>query len=136
MLGFEDTSVISDFVDAQAESPMSRKVLSDGRTVYLSHNNFGDLRRIGGQNAFFAMCPKLVDFGLAQRGDRTREPLLFPIQSNQFQAPEVLLGTSWSYSADIWNLGVLVSCAEYAYSRANSLGLGAACRRGSLPEGL
>lgn len=33
---------------------------------------------------------------------------MHPIQPPVFHAQEVLLGTSWTYSADIWNLGVLV----------------------------
>ncbi|RDL35456.1 uncharacterized protein BP5553_07387 [Venustampulla echinocandica] len=52
------------------------------------------------------MLPKLSDFGLAQRPDGP-ELLRYPIQPPLFQAPEVILGIGWSYSADIWNLGVL-----------------------------
>ena len=49
--------------------------------------------------------PKLADFGHAIYGPG---PYTHPIQPRQLQAPEVLLGAEWSYSADIWNLGVLV----------------------------
>jgi serine/threonine protein kinase len=51
--------------------------------------------------------PKITDFGLAQRVDR-KEPLVIPIQPPQYHAPEVLLGTGLSYSAGIWNFGLLV----------------------------
>jgi serine/threonine protein kinase len=112
MLGFEDRSVMDEFAAAQTANPMARKVDSEGHTVYLSHNNFGELRRTGTESPFFSMYLKIVDFGLAQRGEASKEPLLFPIQCNKFQAPEVMLGTGWSYSADIWNLGVLVSYAN------------------------
>ena len=78
---------------------MPRKV-KDGRLIYLSHNDFGPLKSN-------LMLPKVVDFGLAQLGDQ-KEPLSHPIQPPLYHAPEVLLGTSWTYSADIWNLGVLV----------------------------
>lgn len=54
------------------------------------------------------MIPKIVDFGLAHTGDGTK-PLRRPIQPPVYHAPEVLLGAPWSYSADIWNFGVLVS---------------------------
>ncbi len=100
MMGFEDPSVIENFVQTTAENGMPRKVQKD-RSIYLSQYNFGPLRS-------FRMLPKLGDFGLAQLVDGC-EPLRHPIQPPLFQAPEVILGTGWSYSADIWNLGVLVS---------------------------
>jgi hypothetical protein len=31
------------------------------------------------------------------------------IQTREYVAPEVLLKAGWSYSADIWNLGLVVS---------------------------
>ncbi|KAK0111542.1 hypothetical protein ONS95_001895 [Cadophora gregata] len=99
LLGFEDPSVLKDFVHKQAENPMPRKI-KDGRSTYLSHNDFGPPKS-------FRILPKIGDFGLAQSGDGP-EPLLHPIQAPLYHAPEVLLGTSWTYSADIWNLGVLI----------------------------
>jgi serine/threonine protein kinase len=100
-MGFEvdHPSVLEDFVGKLAEHPMARKV-KDGRSVYLSHNDFGQLRSL-------RIIPQIADFGLAEFGDG-HSPLTRPIQPPIFQAPEVLLGTSWSYSADIWNFGVLV----------------------------
>ncbi|KUJ14194.1 CMGC protein kinase [Mollisia scopiformis] len=99
LLGFEHPSVIEDFVQKQAENPMPRKI-KDGRSIYLSHNDFGPPKS-------FRILPKIADFGLAQSGEGS-EPLMHPIQPHLFHAPEVLLGTSWTYSADIWNLGVLI----------------------------
>lgn len=99
-MGFEDPAVVEDFVQRQLEGDMARKVYHD-RSIYLSHDDFGPLRS-------FRMLPKLGDFGLAELGE-SLEPNRVPIQPPLFQAPEVLLGTGWSYSADIWNLGVLVS---------------------------
>ncbi|KAF5011334.1 hypothetical protein FDECE_2552 [Fusarium decemcellulare] len=104
MVTFEDESVIEDFVQGQAAHPMARKIVGE-RTVYRCHNNFGALK--GGINAIRNMCPKITDFGLAQRGDQAG-PLIHPIQPNDCHAPEVLLGTGWSYSADIWNFGIIV----------------------------
>ncbi|KAI9705785.1 MAG: hypothetical protein M1820_005033 [Bogoriella megaspora] len=106
LVTFEDTSVIDAFVQAQAREPMPRKVLDD-RTVYLSHNNFGNLKLIGDELPFKDIFPKITDFGLAQRGDE-QEPLIFPIQAHHCRAPEVMLGTGWSYSADVWNFGVMI----------------------------
>ena len=83
----------------QTEYPMARKI-ANGRSTYQSHNDFGRLRSL-------YILPKIADFGLAQRGDNSQLHL-HPIQPDHYRAPEVVLGTGWTYSADIWNLGVLV----------------------------
>lgn len=98
-MGFEDSSIIEDFVSAQAKHPIAQKAVN-GYPIYQSHNNFGPLRSL-------YTLPKLADFGLAQQGDLSNF-LLHPIQSDHYRAPEVLLGTGWTYSTDVWNLGVLV----------------------------
>ena len=100
LVGFEDHSVIKDFVRSQASNPMARKI-KDGRVIYRSHNEFGPLKSFG-------ILPKIADFGLAQRIDESRRNI-HPIQPDHYRAPEVVLGIGWSYSVDIWNLGVLVS---------------------------
>ncbi len=82
---------------------MARKFV-DGRAVYLCHNDFGDF---DGKPALKKMFPKITDFGLAERGDQPG-PRIHPIQPAHCHAPEVLLGTGWSYSADIWNFGIMV----------------------------
>ncbi|TAQ87688.1 hypothetical protein B7494_g3996 [Chlorociboria aeruginascens] len=99
LVGFEHPSILKDYVIQQAKKPMSRKT-KDGKSVYLSHNNFGPMKS-------YRVLPKIADFGLAQFGN-SPEPLRYPIQPPLFHAPEVLLGTSWTYSVDIWNLGVLI----------------------------
>jgi hypothetical protein len=39
------------------------------------------------------------------------------IQSLEYTAPEVMLQAGWSYSADIWNLGLVVrTCPNAHYS--------------------
>src|SRR3984885_5225302 len=100
LVGFEDHSVIKDFVRSQASNPMARKI-KDGRVIYRSHNEFGPLKSFG-------ILPKIADFGLAQRINDSRRNI-HPIQPDHYRAPEVVLGMGWSYSVDIWNLGVLVS---------------------------
>ena len=99
LVGFEDDSVINDFVRSQESNPMARKI-KDGRVTYRSHNEFGSLKSIG-------ILPKIADFGLAKRIIDSRRNI-HPIQPDHYRAPEVVLGIGWSYSADIWNLGVLV----------------------------
>lgn len=76
------------------------------RSIYLSHNDFGPLE-------LYVVMPKVTDFGLAQSGDSS-VPLRYIIQPPLYHAPEVILGTGWTYSADIWNLGVLV-CSPFSY---------------------
>lgn len=97
--------MIEDFSRAQAQNPMPLKV-QDGHTVYLSHNDFGPLR-----SSF--VLPKIADFGLAQYGKN--ELQRHPIQQDYYRAPEVILGAGWTYSADIWNLGVLVRFDFYMF---------------------
>ncbi|MCJ1247543.1 hypothetical protein MMC30_004757 [Trapelia coarctata] len=64
-----------------------------------SHNDFGPLRSL-------YSLPKIADFGNAQQN--SPQPRIHPIQPDHYRAPEVILGTGWTYSADIWNLGVLI----------------------------
>lgn len=98
MLGIEDMSVLERVVAAEAEEPVPRKELAD-RTIYLSRN-FGDFRGIPGR-------PKISDFGSAVRGTSSLQ--YGPIQPDCLRAPEVILQAGWTYSVDIWNLGVMVS---------------------------
>jgi len=99
LLGIENQAVIDDSVNDETEEPTPRKV-EGSRAIYLSRN-FGDLQKPPGP-------PKIADFGLAVWGD-VSEPHNFPIQADLFQAPEVILRAGWTYSVDIWNLGVMVS---------------------------
>lgn len=69
----------------------------------------------------FDILPKIADFGLAQSGAGP-EPLLHPIQPPVYHTPEVILGTSWTYSVDIWNLGVLV-CSYFFHLRVSLIWL-------------
>lgn len=101
MVTLEDQNVIKEFVDQYLDLPMQQKKDSSGRTVYLSHNNLGPLKPSR------KFLPKIVDFGLSKRLE-PGELGHHPIQPDYFRAPEVILGCGWTYSADIWNLRVLV----------------------------
>ena len=107
MLGIEDRAVIEESVNDEAEEPIPRKE-EDSRSIYLSRN-FGDYRRAPGR-------PKIADFGLAVKG-KDSGLHNHPIQPDLFQVPEVILRAGWTYSVDIWNLGVMVSfpltCSYY-----------------------
>jgi len=96
LLGLEDPQLILDLIEEQKNEPGESRERQD-RIVH-SARLFGDLRAAPGE-------PKLADFGLAVRGPG---PYNHNIQPNLLQAPEVILGAGWSYSADIWNLGVIV----------------------------
>lgn len=100
---FEDHSVLEEFVQKQATRTLPRKAFR-GRTLYQSQNDFGPVRD---RSSLLKMSPKLADFGLAHDGSR-QGPFINPIQPDRYHAPEVLLGTGWTYSADIWNYAILV----------------------------
>lgn len=92
-------SILDKIAQDEMHDPSPRKQLDD-RAIYLSRNRWGlspdDLGRV-----------VITDFGLAVRGDGP--PNTHIIQPDGYRAPEVCLGGEWSYSADIWNLGVMVS---------------------------
>ena len=91
--------MLHDVAKAEAEEPSPRKVLDD-RTIYLSRNNFGDPKSSPGK-------PVLTDFDTATLGN-VSHPLIHAIQPNPYRSPEVTLGAPWTYSTDIWNLGLMV----------------------------
>ncbi|KAJ5146587.1 protein kinase [Penicillium bovifimosum] len=103
MMPFEDGEVLSNFLNQHLEQPAEYKIDATGRHVYRHNSDFGDLRRL-----WMNMVPHIVDFGssLQLHGETGRG--LYPIQSNQYRAPEVTLGFPWNRSADIWNLGTLI----------------------------
>ena len=103
MVTIENDTVLANFVKYSKNSQLPRHVrVEDGRVTYLSQSNFGPL-----QGA--RLLPELADFNLSFPGLDGELGHLSPIQSHRFRAPEVLLGCPWSYSADIWNFGALVS---------------------------
>lgn len=97
-MALRDHSVLDAVVRDEIEGPLPQKI-SDDRTIYLSHNNFGFQANSLGR-------PVITDFGLSVCGDKASHN--HSIQPNGFRAPEVLIGASWDYSVDIWNLGALV----------------------------
>ena len=53
--------------------------------------------------------PVLCDFGEARFGKKT---YIDDIEPYVYRAPEIILDIPWTYSADIWNLGVMVSVSN------------------------
>ncbi|KAL3477138.1 kinase domain protein [Aspergillus californicus] len=99
LLGFEDSNVLEDYVRQQESDPAPFEA-SDGRPVFQSRPNFGHLRKGMGMI-------QISDFSAAVFGN-VSEPHNHDIQPQPFCAPEVLLRATWTYSADIWNLGTML----------------------------
>ncbi|ATY66998.1 kinase-like domain [Cordyceps militaris] len=99
LVNLESESVLEDFVQHHRHTPLGRHATNDEHTTYLSESDFGPLRD-------FFILPEIADLDLAQPGLET--VCIHPAQPHRYRAPEVILGTGWTYSADIWNMGVLI----------------------------
>lgn len=99
LLGLEDFGVVESYVRHQEEDPAPFKDC-DNRPVFQSRPDFGQLRKGVG-------LVQISDFSAAVFGN-VSVPHNHDIQPQPFCAPEVLLRATWSYSADIWNLGTVV----------------------------
>ncbi|KAH9212271.1 kinase-like domain-containing protein [Leptodontidium sp. 2 PMI_412] len=99
LVDLESESVLEDFVQQQRQIPPLRHVTDDGHVTYMSQGDFGPLRD-------YFILPEIADLDLAQSGEGPVR--IHPVQPHRYRAPEVILGTGWSYSADIWNMGVLI----------------------------
>ncbi|KAL3428935.1 kinase domain-containing protein [Aspergillus tetrazonus] len=98
LLALRNPSILDSVAQDEMNNPSPRKQL-DGREIYLSRNYWGLSPDELGRSV-------ITDFGLAVRGDGP--PNSHPIQPEGYRAPEVCLGADWSYSVDIWNLGVML----------------------------
>ncbi|GLA40985.1 hypothetical protein AnigIFM63309_008827 [Aspergillus niger] len=111
LIPFENNDILPRFIKEQeeAQSMQCKTDPETGRVIYRCHNNFGPLDPSGLGNIY----PQITDFGaatlLSNGGDDGAVILgTRPIQPDYYRAPEVVLGCGWSYSADIWNLGVMI----------------------------
>ncbi|PWY62164.1 kinase-like protein [Aspergillus eucalypticola CBS 122712] len=92
-----DSSILAKDAEDEYKNPLPQKTYHDGRTIYLSRNNYGLTSKTTGMI-------QITGFDLSVRGDR---PNFGCIQAEIYRAPEVILDAGYSYSADIWNLGVM-----------------------------
>ena len=97
MVRCEDKSILERDARDEFEHPLPQKTYDD-RTIYLSRYNYGQPTSVTG-------IVSITDFGLSVRGDASNNGC---IQAEVYRAPEVIVEAGWTYSADIWNLGVLV----------------------------
>lgn len=103
MLAIEDPSILEIFSKHEYCYPLQQKVYPDGRIIYLTRNNFPIYKDLTG-------ILQIIDFDLAVRGDRPNRGYK---QAGIYRAPEVILDAGYSYSSDIWSLGVLVCLNHY-----------------------
>ncbi|KAK7676386.1 hypothetical protein QCA50_020649 [Cerrena zonata] len=99
LIGIQDISTLDELVEEERQTPSPRKIYPD-RIIYKTRicTTFTDL----------TMHTELSDFDGAVRVTAGQEFFNFPIQPLHYRAPEVILGAPWTYSADIWNMGVLL----------------------------
>ena len=100
MVGIERHTFSHELVKAEAGKPLPEKHLDD-RITYTSRHDFK--REFTGN----IMRAVIMDFEKAVDGD-ARPQYHHMIQTNGYQASEVILGAGWSYSADVWSLDVVV----------------------------
>ncbi|KAK6828397.1 kinase-like domain-containing protein [Apiospora arundinis] len=96
MFGINDDSVFTRFEEQELNSPSPRKLVDNGRAIYLS-------RELPSPKDWGA--PVLCDFGSAVIGDKGH---LEDVQPDIYRAPEVILEASWSNKIDIWNVGCMI----------------------------
>ncbi|KAI8673051.1 Protein kinase domain-containing protein [Fusarium sp. Ph1] len=99
MVKIEDPAIVDRDVKDEFDNPLPQKYI-DGRTIYLSRNNYGPLAKPTG-------IIQIVDFDFSVR---TTPGQIHPgaIQAEIYRAPEVILNAGYTHSADIWSLGVMV----------------------------
>jgi serine/threonine-protein kinase SRPK3 len=93
----ENLSILQRSARDEYDHPLSLKHI-DRRTIYLSRNDYGQLSAPTG-------VLQITDFDLSIMGDVPRTGC---IQAEIYRAPEVILDAGYTYSADIWSLGVMV----------------------------
>lgn len=101
MFTLDDESLLDDFEKAETDEPSATKTIDNGRTIY-------GTRKLGMPKDAQWGQPVLCDFGEARIGDSHKGL----VQPELYRAPEVLFDMRWGSSADIWNVGALVSTSN------------------------
>lgn len=95
-----EVEILNSFVAAETVEPSFVRFASDGRPLYKS-------REMSQSELTF---PILCDLGSAKLGTPPHKGI---VQALPYRAPEIILGASWGFEIDVWNLGVLVSSTIY-----------------------
>lgn len=103
MLTVSDESMLKDFEEAEIKSPAPKKVINSERTIYASRNFRRPRNHAWGH-------PVLCDFG---EGSIGRKHAYKAIQPTIYKAPEIVMESEWSHSADIWNVGCMVCFSSH-----------------------
>ncbi|KAM6528966.1 hypothetical protein FALCPG4_009918 [Fusarium falciforme] len=99
MVKIEDPAIFDQDAKDEFDNPLRQKYI-DGRTVYLSRNNYGPLAKPTG-------IIQIVDFYFSVR-TTPGQIHMGAIQAEIYRAPEVILNIGYTYSADIWSLEVVL----------------------------
>jgi serine/threonine-protein kinase SRPK3 len=99
MMKIEDPGIFERSARDEYDRPLPQKLV-DGRIIYLSRNDYGKPSAPTG-------VVQITDFDLSVLGKKQNSGC---IQADIYRAPEVILDAGYTYSADIWSLGVMVQC--------------------------
>ena len=102
-LRIEEDSILEEFEAAELSTPSPRKI--DGNRMIYESRGLKRPEKPG--------RPILCDFGEARFG---KEMYTDDIQPYVYRAPEIILDIPWTYSVDIWNVGVMVSVFKCKHS--------------------
>ena len=105
MVKLEDPSILERDAEDEFKNPLPQKYCKDGRVIYLARNDYGQFERPIG-------VIRITDFDLAVSGDIAQRGC---VQAEIYRAPEVILNVGYTYSADIWSLGVMVSIHKHSF---------------------
>lgn len=99
LVKIEDTTILERAALEEYQFPLPQKETMDGRVIYSSRNDYGPfLGPVG--------LIQISDFGFSVSGTGRHTGC---IQTPLYRAPEVILDADYTWNADIWSLGVMVS---------------------------